>query len=124
MVTMSNPTHTAGVVDNDELTAFVASTLKAISAGIEEASRLSLQEARSGHNTFEMPDKIAFDVAVTAKRSAESDKGLKVEVFSVGGGVSGKSTSHSETVSRITFEVPWRYTRTADMPLRSGKSVV
>lgn len=112
----------SAAVDNEELTAFVASTLKAIAAGIEEASATSLKQASNGYNTFEMPNKVSFDVAVSAKRSHESGKGLKVEVFSVGAGIKGAKASHSETISRITFEVPWQYTRTAPItsPPRGG----
>jgi hypothetical protein len=106
-------------VDNDELTAFVTSTLRAIAAGIAEASTASLQREQRGHSSYEMPSKIAFDIAVTAKRSSESGKGLKVEVFSIGGDLSGKNVNHSETVSRITFEVPWSYKNTAPINIPS-----
>ena len=111
--------NTIMAVDNDELTAFVTSTLRAIAAGIVEASGASLQREQRGYSSYEMPNKIAFDIAVTAKRSSESGKGLKVEVFSIGGDLSGKNASQSETVSRITFEVPWSYKNTAPINIPS-----
>jgi len=99
-------------VDNDELTAFVSSTLRAIAAGVDEAARNTRVDKERGYTQFEMPPKVVFDVAVTAKRTAGTSKGLKVEVFNVGGGLEGKKSTDHETVSRIQFEVPWQHTST------------
>ena len=99
-------------VDSDELTAFVSSTLRAIAEGVEEAARATRVDKERGHTQFEMPNAIVFDVAVTAKRTGATSKGLKVEVFNVGGGIDGKKAAEHETVSRIRFEVPWRHTST------------
>ena len=109
-------------VDNDELTAFVASTLNAIASGIDQASQASMKHSNNGHSSFEMPSKVVFDVAVTARRVNETDKGLKVEVFSIGAGAKGKNSVHSETVSRISFEVPWQYKRTAPINTTSTRT--
>lgn len=102
-------------VDNDELTAFIASALKAIAAGVNDASDASRQNSQTGFNTFSMPEKVAFDVAVSAKRVSESGGGLKVQVFSVGANIKGSQEVASESISRITFEVPWGHTRTAPL---------
>ena len=107
-------------VDNDELSIFVSSTLRAIAAGVEEAARMSQVESSGGRSSYEMPDKVGFDVAVTAKRSGETSKGLKIEVFKVGGGLEGERSDGNETVSRIQFEVGWKYTHTASIRQQSG----
>ena len=100
-------------VDNEELAAFVTATLTAIATGVETASNSATRQTRNGHSTFEMPNKVSFDIAVTAKRTTQGGGGLKVQVFSVGGGVDGRHASESETVSRISFEVPWHHKSTA-----------
>jgi len=107
-------------VDNEELTAFVAATLTAIASGVDAASSSSIRQSANGRSTFEMPNKVSFDIAVTAKRTTQGGGGLKVQVFSVGGGVDGRHASESETVSRISFEVPWRHTHTS--PIKSPSS--
>jgi hypothetical protein len=116
----------AAAVDNDELSAFVSSTLRAIAAGVDEAARLSKEDKEKGFSTFEMPNKVAFDVAVTARKSGEKGGGVKIEIFKIGGGLEGKRTEGHETVSRIQFEVGWKYTHTAPLnrpqipPSRTG----
>ncbi|WP_043152685.1 trypco2 family protein [Sphingobium sp. Ant17] len=94
-------------VDNDELAAFVASTLRAISIGVRTAQPDVLSTDEYGETAFDLPDKVAFDIAVTAKRNEEIGGGLKVQVFSIG----GKAANEDQTVSRITFEVPWHYVK-------------
>lgn len=93
-------------VDNDELAAFVTSTLEAIAVGISQSG--ARQHRMNGHSSFSMPEKVSFDIAVTAKRGDEVGGGLKVQVFSLG----AKNTSENQTVSRISFEVPWNFTDT------------
>ena len=97
------------IVDNDELTAFVAATLRAISFGVTSAGVTAASSRREGHHSFDIPSKITFDIGVTAKRTSEAGGGLKVQVFSVGAGVDGKKVAESETVSRISFDVNWTY---------------
>ena len=100
-------------MDNDELSAFVSSTLRAIAAGVDEAANLARQDKEKGHSTFEMPSEVAFDVAVTARQSGEKGRGVKIEIFKICGGLEGKQTEGHETVSRIQFKVGWKYTHTA-----------
>jgi hypothetical protein len=100
-------------MDNDELSAFVSSPLRAITAGVDEAARISRDDEDHGYSTFEMPKEVAFDVAVTARQSGEKGGGVKIEIFKIGGGVEGKQTEGHETVSRIQFRVGWKYTQTA-----------
>ena len=96
------------LVNNDELAAFVTSTLRAITRGIEEADGQVRKQKMSGYATFSMPNKVSFDIAVTAKRGDEVGGGLKVQVFSIG----AKASSEDQTISRISFEVPWHFTST------------
>jgi hypothetical protein len=109
VVTNENET----IVDNDELTAFISATLTAIAAAVESASGTALRQHSKGEATFAMPTQVAFDIAVTAKRTTQGGGGLKVQVFSIGGNVGGQHVAESETVSRISFQVPWSYRRTA-----------
>jgi hypothetical protein len=100
-------------MNNDELSAFVSSTLRAIAAGVDEAAQMSRANKERGFSSFEMPDKVAFDVAVTARKSGEKSGGVKIEILRMGGGIEGKRSEGHETVSRIQFEVGWKYTHTA-----------
>ena len=103
------------VFDNNELAAFVEATLKAISAGIRRASKElkdQTDEAEMVYDQFSAPNAIRFDVAISVKREDSSAGGLKLQVFSIGGGVDGKTALHSETVSRVSFDVPWKSTLT------------
>ena len=80
-------------INNDELAAFVTSTLIAIANGVEGASTENFK--------FVVPHTVNFEVAVKATKSAEAGGGLRIQVFSA----EGKKASHDEEVSRITFEV-------------------
>ena len=80
-------------IDNDELAAFVTSTLNAIAGGVESAS--------SETKKFSVPQKVSFEIAVTATRGAAAGGGLKLQVFNA----EGKASSQNEKVSRVTFEV-------------------
>ena len=80
-------------IDNEELTAFVTSTLNGIARGVEGAA----SETRK----FTVPSKVEFEVAVTATKTNEVGGGLKLQVFNA----AGKQASHGETVSRVKFEV-------------------
>ena len=101
---MSNET------DTDELKAFVASTLKAIAAGIAEAQGTQISSAHgTGVFGFSAPEKIEFDVAVSAKRTGASGGGMKVAVFGIGANLDGKAGSEDSTISRIRFSVPTNF---------------
>ena len=80
-------------INNDELSSFVASTLRAIALGIGAAE--------TEYHTFIVPHEVDFEVAVRATKGSEAGGGLKIQVFSA----EGKRTSNDEQVSRITFKV-------------------
>ena len=84
------------LIDNEELTDFVTSTLNGIARGVESAT--------SETRVFAVPVKIEFEVAVTATKTNELGGGLKLQVFNA----AGKQASHGETVSRVKFEVTSR----------------
>lgn len=108
--------------DTDELQAFVAGTLKAIAAGIEEAQGTTMVSAHgSGVFGFSALDEVEFDVAVSAKATGESGGGLKVAVFGIGGGMSATEGSESSTISRIRFSVPTSFKRIKGQKLDTSK---
>jgi len=109
-------------VDNDELRAFVASTLRAIALGIVDAQGSTNQSRTSGYTGYDMPRTVAFDVAVSAKRTGDKKGGFKVEVFSVGANAAGSTSTESHSTSRISFEVPWGYHQTAPITIPSTKT--
>lgn len=102
-----------GVVESNELQAFVTSTLVAIMKGIADAQDDA--RVKSAHGTgefaFSAPDKVGFDVAVTAKHSGSARGGFKIQVFSIGANAGGDVSSEASTVSRIQFEVPTKFKR-------------
>ena len=96
--------------NTDELQTFVASTLRAIAAGIEEAQGTKISSAHgTGEFGFSAPELIEFDVAVSAKRTGSTDGGMKVAVFGIGANLGGKEGSEDSTVSRIRFSVPTKF---------------
>jgi hypothetical protein len=105
---------TTNHADSGELAAFVSSTLNAITRGIEDAQASA--RIRSAHGTgefaFTAPKEVEFDIAVTAKQVGSSQKGLKVEVFSVGANLGGEKSAESSSVSRIKFMIPTRFKNT------------
>ncbi|WNO52626.1 hypothetical protein [Stakelama saccharophila] len=96
-------------IDSDELTAFVASTLKAIAAGVEDASDQTSVEMNDFVFGFDMPEAVSFDLAVSATRNIAKGGGLKVHVASLIAG-EGKLSSEqkAEEISRIAFDVKWK----------------
>ncbi len=94
--------------DGDELRQFVASTLKAVVAGLVDAKADSSGPSAhgSGDYAFGPPREVAFDIAVTARRSGVKGGGLKLEVFSVGANAKVDSSKENSTVSRISFVIP------------------
>ena len=111
------------VVDSNELSAFVASTLKAIAAGVREAKSDTSVSTHSYENSFEIPDSVAFDIAVTAGRVDAVGGGFKIQIASmIGGQASAKRTEEDRTVSRIAFSVPWKRRSTLGGPLPMPKT--
>ncbi len=94
--------------DKNELTSFVAQTLKGIADGIS-SSGISQQNGPMGSDAFRMPQQVEFDIAVTAKHTSEAGGGFKIQVFGAGVDVGGKGADEAQTVSRVQFTVPWQY---------------
>lgn len=100
-------------VEENELQAFVASTLTAIMAGVSDAmpnARVS-SAFGTGEFAFSAPENVIFDVAVTAKHSGTARGGFKIQVFGIGANAGGDTSSESSTVSRIQFKIPTRFKR-------------
>jgi hypothetical protein len=102
--------------NNDELEAFVGSSLRAIMAAVTDVRESA--RAPSAHGTgewaFSPPEKVEFDIAVQAKRTGQAGGGLKLEVFSVGANVKKDVAHENSTVSRIRFSVPAKFKKTKD----------
>jgi len=100
-------------VEENELQAFVASTLTAIMAGVADAmpnARVS-SAFGTGEFAFSAPEKVVFDVAVTAKHSGSARGGFKIQVFGIGANAGGDTSSEASTVSRIQFTIPTKFKR-------------
>jgi hypothetical protein len=111
MVVSENP-------DTDELRVFVASTLKAIAAGIAEAQDTKIASAHgTGVFGFNAPKDIEFDVAVSAKLTGKAGGGMKVAVFGIGANLGAEEGSENSTVSRIKFSVPTNFKDTTSKKL-------
>jgi hypothetical protein len=111
-------------IDNDELRAFVGSTLRAIALGISDAQQTTNQTKDSGFSGYNMPKTVTFDVAVSAKRTGDAKAGFKVEVFSIGANAGGARSTESQSTSRISFEVPWGFYQTRPIDLAAlGKNL-
>lgn len=101
------------IVEENELQAFVASTLTAIMAGVSDA----MPNARvasafgTGEFAFSASENVAFDVAVTAKHSGSARGGFKIQVFGIGANAGGDTSSEASTVSRIQFTIPTKFKR-------------
>lgn len=79
-------------IQNEELAAFVTSTLNAIAYGTAAAEVV-------GNWRFEIPKEVEFEVAVTATKSKEVGGKLRIQVFSA----DGSARSQSENISKIRF---------------------
>ncbi len=107
--------------DSDELATFVASTLRAIALGIENAQGAQIGSPHgTGKSGFSAPAEVAFDIAVSAKRTGSTGAGLKVAVFGIGANASGEHSDESSTVSRIRFSVPTKFKQTKDVSVDDG----
>jgi len=100
--------------DSEELSTFVASTLKAIASGIEEAQGTQISSAhKRGVFGFSAPELIEFDVAVSAKSTGKAGGGMKVAVFGIGANLSGEQVGENSTISRIRFSIPTKFKDTS-----------
>jgi hypothetical protein len=110
-------------VDN-ELQAFVASTLMAIMNAVTEVQKDA--RAKSAHGSgeygFSPPEQVAFDIAVNAKRTGTKKGGFKVEVFSVGANAGADASTENSTVSRIQFTIPAKFKSTKSGGNKSARS--
>ena len=101
--------------NSEELSAFVASTLRAIAVGISDAQGAQISSAHgTGISGFTAPKLIDFDIAVSAKSTGLTGGGLKVAVFGIGANAEGSQGSENATVSRIKFSVPMAFKRAQD----------
>ena len=95
---------------------FVSETLSQIIDGVVDA-----QQQTKGKNAVVAPhyayqQKVGFDVAVTVVESMEKTGKAGITVWSIGGGVSGKSETSSSTVSRIKFEIAIELPKGSESP--------
>jgi hypothetical protein len=98
--------------DSEELSAFVASVLRAIAEGVTEAQAEFIGSAHgTGVHGFNAPKEVEFDIAVSAKSIGSADGGLKIAVFGIGANVGGSTVSENSTISRIRFSVPTNFKR-------------
>jgi hypothetical protein len=93
--------------DNEELRAFVSSTLHAIMGGISDCRESAIAKSAfgTGEWRFNPPKEVEFDIAVQAKRTGKTGGGLKVEVFSIGANAAKDVSHENSSVSRIRFSV-------------------
>jgi Trypsin-co-occurring domain 2 len=100
----------SGSPDSSELSIFISEALQAIMSGVAaaqpKATASSDIQGTSFLFGFHSPSEVSFDIAVTAKKSETSDKGLKLEVFSVGANAKGEKGHENSTVSRVAFTIP------------------
>ena len=103
----------ANKADGSELQVFVAETLRAVMAGIGDVAFDARFQSVHGHGeySFKAPEKINFDVAVSAEHSGTASGGFKLQVFGVGANAGGDVTSKGSTISRIAFSVPTEFRR-------------
>jgi hypothetical protein len=96
--------------NSDELRIFVASTLRAIAAGVADAQGTKISSAHgTGEFGFSAPELVEFDVAVSAKQTGSSGGGMKVAVFGIGANLAANLGSEDATVSRIKFSIPTKF---------------
>jgi hypothetical protein len=99
--------------DSDELKTFVASTLKAVAAGISDAQDVTISSAHgTGIFGFSAPELIEFDVAVSAKLSGKAGGGMKVAVFGIGANIGAEEGTENSSISRIRFSIPTNFKNT------------
>ena len=105
---MSKPKYVDDDADSNELRLFVSETLSAVMSAVNDVreSAAIISNKGTGRYAFKAPTEIEFDIAVSAKRSAQAGGKMKLEVFSVGVNGGGERASETATVSRIRFKIP------------------
>jgi len=97
-------------VEENELEAFFASTLIAITNGVSEAQLVVAKSAHgAGEFRYSPPKEVSFDIAVNAKRTGKSDGGFKVQILDVGLNAKGEKAKEHSTASRIQFTIENKY---------------
>jgi len=95
---------------------FISETLSQIVDGVVEAQQRTKEKRAVVVPHHEYFKRVGFDVAVTVVESMEKTGKAGITVWSVGGGVSGKSEKSSSTVSRIQFEIPIELPKGSETP--------
>jgi hypothetical protein len=95
---------------------FVSDTLKQIIDGVVDAQQYAKTKRAVVAPYHDYQKNIGFDIAVTVDESKQKEGKAGITVWSVGGGVSGKTESSSSTVSRIKFEIPIELPQGSEMP--------
>ena len=85
---------------------FVSETLSQIIDGIVDVQQRTKEKGAVVAPHHDFRQKVSFDVAVTVIEGKETTGKAGISVWSIGGGISGKSEMSSSTVSRIKFEIP------------------
>jgi hypothetical protein len=103
-------------VEENELEAFVASTLIAITNGVTSAQEKAAKSAfKTGEYRYSPPKEIAFDIAVNAKRNREGKGGFKIQILDVGLDAGGTKGSEHSTVSRVQFTIVNKFKKSGNL---------
>lgn len=84
---------------------FVSETLSQIVDGVIDAQHRLIGKNAVVAPHYEHRQKVSFDVAVTVVEGKETTGKAGISVWSIGGGLTGKSEASSSTASRIQFEI-------------------
>ena len=98
---------------------FVAETLSQIVDGVVDAQQRTSEKKAAIVPYNKYDQKVCFDVAVTVVENKETTGKAGITVWSIGGGVSGKSETSRSTVSRIKFEIPIDLPKGSEPPPQS-----
>ncbi|WP_109357067.1 trypco2 family protein [Sphingorhabdus sp. EL138] len=106
--------------DFGELKSFVSGSLKAIMDGISavQPNARMTSPFGTGVHGYNAPKEVAFDIAVSAERSASAKGGFSLKVLSVGAGTEAEGEKSQSTVTRIQFSVRTEFKhKDADKPI-------
>lgn len=113
-----------------DLRDFIKTSIVDILGGIEDAAKefgegktnLGGVNPRSQDNAFE-PEKIAFDIAVSAGSERKNGGKAGLKIYVVEAGVDGHDTQSESTVSRLQFTVPVALPAQIIKPARQAQKV-